>query len=96
MSTPSSASDSRVERFRGCVQGLAQGLPDSGPHRQALQPKLLRATLDRTLPDSDRFWASAILLYLAGESAPAVLDNLLESRMPTRRLASVIRRPSWC
>ncbi len=46
---------------------------------QDLQPKLFKAALDRALPDSNRFWAVAILLYLAGEGAPGVLDDLFES-----------------
>lgn len=44
-----------------------------------LQPKLFRAALDRGLPDDTRFYAAVILLYLAGEDAPAVLGRLLES-----------------
>ncbi|MDQ2845848.1 MAG: DUF4365 domain-containing protein [Actinomycetota bacterium] len=46
---------------------------------QDLQTKLFRTALDRVLPDSVRFWAAAIRLYLAGESAPEVLDKLFES-----------------
>lgn len=46
---------------------------------QDLQPKLFNAALDRALPDTTRFWAAAILLGLAGQSAPDVLDNLFES-----------------
>lgn len=44
-----------------------------------LQPKLFTAALDRSLPDSTRFHAAVILLYLAGEAAPGVVDRLLES-----------------
>jgi hypothetical protein len=44
-----------------------------------LQPKLFNAALDRALPIATRFWAAAILLGLAGQSAPDVLDNLLET-----------------
>ena len=47
-----------------------------------LQTKLFRVALDRVLPDSVRFWAAAILLYLAGESAPEVLNGLYETDRP--------------
>ncbi|TWP32210.1 hypothetical protein [Leekyejoonella antrihumi] len=46
---------------------------------QDLRRKLSRAALDPSLPDPARFWAAAILLYLARGSAPEVLDNLIEA-----------------
>ena len=44
-----------------------------------LEQKLSIAAVNRALPDATRFWAAAILLYLAGSDAANVLDNLLES-----------------
>ncbi|MFF4362850.1 hypothetical protein ACFY1U_34585 [Streptomyces sp. NPDC001351] len=44
---------------------------------QDLEPKLVRVALDRALSDGVRFWAAAILLYLAGNDAAAVLAKVL-------------------
>lgn len=46
---------------------------------QDLQKKIRMAALDRSLPDTVRFWAAAIFLYLVGEDAPGVLDSLIDA-----------------
>ena len=44
-----------------------------------LQSKLFKATLDRSLSNSVRFWAAAILLFRSGEEAPEMLESLFRS-----------------
>jgi uncharacterized protein DUF4365 len=41
-----------------------------------LQQKLFKAAIDRALPDSTRFWAAAILLYLAGQGSAAGIGDI--------------------
>lgn len=44
-----------------------------------LNPKLVRTALNRDQPDRIRLWSAAILLYVAGNDAAAVMDQLLGS-----------------
>lgn len=46
---------------------------------RGIKPKLLSAALNRALPDHSRFWSTAFALYLSGEDAVAVLENMLRA-----------------
>jgi hypothetical protein len=44
-----------------------------------LESKLFRAALDRQARDGARFWAAAILLYMAGDDAAPTLERLVQA-----------------